>query len=98
MALELPPSDAVLRLRDKDIRSALVSHLRRTDPEVVIFHELPLSRGERRADVVAINGVLAGYEIKSDGDSLDKLKAQASEYESVFEYVTVVLARRHLRG
>jgi len=59
---------------------------------------LPLSRGEHRADVVCVNGVLAGYEIKSDGDSLVRLPRQAQGYATVFEYMTVVIAPRHLVG
>lgn len=85
-------------IRDKHIRAALVAYLREKDSAACIFHELPLSRGERRADIVSVNGSLAGYEIKSDGDSLARLSDQAQTYAAVFEYMTLVVARRHIAG
>jgi hypothetical protein len=83
-------------LRDKHIRHSLVSYLRRLDSSAAIIHELPLSRGDRRADLVRVNGALEGYEIKSEQDSLSRLAAQVLEYEKICEYSTVVVARRHL--
>lgn len=64
----------------------------------MILHELPLRRGEHKADVAYVNGVLAGYEIKSERDSLARLPAQVDGYESVFDYSTVVVATRHLKA
>ncbi|HLL88865.1 MAG TPA: sce7726 family protein [Tepidisphaeraceae bacterium] len=81
---------------DPHIRAALMDRLASADPEAVVFHELPLSRGDRRADVVAVNGVIAGFEIKSERDSLARLTGQADRYDDVCEYMTVVVARRHL--
>jgi hypothetical protein len=95
MARQIAPDEPI---RDRHIRAALVEHLRQKDPTAAILHELPLSRGERRADVAYVNGVLAGYEIKSDGDSLARLGGQAQEYATVFEYMTMVVARRHLHA
>jgi len=83
-------------LRDSDIRRVLVAKLRRDDAEAAIFQELPLLRGEGRADVVSVNGVIAGYEIKSDRDSLARLASQTGQYASVCEYMTVVVTWRHL--
>jgi hypothetical protein len=82
---------------DPHIRAVLVAKLRADDPSAVIFQEQPLSRSERRADVVAVNGSICGYEIKSERDSLARLAGQADHYAGVCEYMTVVLARRHLR-
>ena len=89
---------ATIPVRDRQIRAALVEHLRAKDASAAILHELPLRRGEHRADVAYVNGVLAGYEIKSDGDSLARLPGQVDGYESVFEYSTVVIAPRHLKA
>jgi hypothetical protein len=85
-------------VRDRHIRPALVAYLQAKDPAAAIFHELPLGRGQRRADVACVNGVLAGYEIKSAGDSLARLDGQAAEYATVFEFMTIVVAPRHLHG
>jgi hypothetical protein len=93
--LPASPHDAIPML-DRDIRAALAKSLRRADPSAAIFHELPLSRGKSRADVVSVNGVLAAYEIKSERDSFARLPLQTIEYGNVFEYMTIVVARRHL--
>jgi hypothetical protein len=77
---------------------ALLNYLRDTGPEALVFHELPLFRGDRRADVVAVNGAIVGYEIKSDRDSLSRIRGQASGYASVCDYMTIIVAPRHLRA
>src|SRR5437773_2095115 len=78
---------------DGDIRKALVERLNREDPSAAIFHELPLLRGKGRADIAAVNGVLAGYEIKSERDTLRRIVAQRNHYDSVFDVVVIVVAR-----
>jgi hypothetical protein len=83
-------------LRDPEIRRALVAELKSDDPEAVIFNELPLVRGVGRADVVAVNGSIRGYEIKSDCDSLARLRTQCAFYDHTCEYVTIVLTGKHL--
>jgi hypothetical protein len=83
-------------LRDGDIRTALVARIRRDDPDATIFHELPLRRGSGRADVVAVNGAITGYEIKSDRDSLARIKSQHALYDETCQYVTIVLTAKHV--
>jgi hypothetical protein len=81
---------------DKHIRSALVKYLRDSDPTCAIFHETPLARGLRRADVLAVNGHIAGFEIKSERDSLTRLAKQVDYYNLVCEFSTIVTAKSHL--
>ena len=83
---------------DGEIRSKLISTLRRQDKSAVIIEELPLLRGRGRADLAFVNGSLSGYEIKSDRDSLRRLGDQVQHYNTVFEYATVVLTESHLRN
>lgn len=87
-----------VKLDDKVIRAALVARLNADDPDAVVLHELPLSRGERRADLAHVNGILAGFEIKSSRDSLARMSAQAEAYAEVFERMTAVIASCHLRS
>ncbi|WP_251868257.1 sce7726 family protein, partial [Enterococcus malodoratus] len=47
-----------------------------------------------RADIAVINGVLKGYEIKSDADSLNRLNSQISYYEKTFEKCTIVVGKK----
>jgi hypothetical protein len=82
---------------DEDIRAALKRTLWERDWTAAIIEELPLLRGRGRADLAFVNGELCGYEIKSDVDSLVRLGSQAEHYQSVFEFITLVAARKHLK-
>jgi hypothetical protein len=84
-------------LLDQDIREALKKTLREQDSTAAIIDELPLLRGRGRADLAFVNGELSGYEIKSEADSLVRLGIQTDNYESVFEFNTIVAAKKHLK-
>jgi hypothetical protein len=88
-------------LRDVDIRPALRADLlgRHADePDTVIIDELGVCRGRVRVDLAVVNGTLHGYEIKSDRDSLRRLKTQIDFYGKVLDRATLVVAERHLSG
>lgn len=61
-----------------------------------IFEELGVSHGTARIDLAVINGVMHGYEIKSDRDTLDRLPEQMKEYNDVFDKMTLVVGKKHL--
>lgn len=85
--------------RDADIRRALLRDLATAhagDPETLIVGEMGLDQGRVRVDVAVINGMLHGYEIKSDRDTLVRLPVQAAAYGAVFDAVTIVASGRHL--
>jgi hypothetical protein len=80
------------------IRAALVDRLRKEyagDPEYRVISELGLWHGAARIDVAVINGVLHGFEIKSDRDTLFRLREQRNAYNSVFDKVTLVVGIKH---
>jgi hypothetical protein len=86
-------------MNDGDIRGALDLRLRsrfEPDPEVVIRHEFGVETGQRRIDVAVLNGHLAGWEIKSDEDTLKRLPEQALSFGKVMDYLTVVTTAKHL--
>lgn len=86
-------------LKDKDIRVALRAMLDfqyATDSETLILDELGLRHGAARVDVAVINGILHGYEIKSDMDTLSRLPHQIRVYNSVLDKVSIVVGRRYL--
>lgn len=86
-------------MRDLDIRAALhdeLSALHRHDPNTLVIHELGLCEGLVRVDLAVVNGALAGYEIKSERDTLDRLPAQEAVYSRAFDIVTIVADREHL--
>lgn len=81
-------------MRERDIRTALKS----TISAPLVLDELGLRCGSVRADVVTVGDSLDGYEIKSDGDTLARLPAQAEAYSAVFDRCTLVCAPKHLPG
>lgn len=84
---------------DKLIRSALKKQLEkeyREDPNAKIIEELGISHGAARVDLAVVNGVLHGYELKSDLDTLYRLPEQMRIYNSVFDQVTLVVGKSHL--
>lgn len=86
-------------MRDYDIRrelDVLLHQQHAGEPNTFIRHEVGLCAGKRRVDVALLNGEFAGYEIKSDVDSLARLLGQASDYGQVLDRVTLVTTVRHL--
>lgn len=87
-------------MRDTDIRKALRSMVEALhDPsETLVLDELEVCQGMARIDLAVVNGLLHGYEIKSDADTLNRLPAQINAYSRVLERVTIVCGRKHLGG
>lgn len=86
-------------LFDADIRPALKGKLlaaHRNEPDTVLLDELGVCRGEVRVDVVLVNGLIHGYEIKSDYDSLRRLPGQIELYNKVLDRATLVAGERHV--
>ncbi|WP_206488396.1 sce7726 family protein [Rhodococcus sp. KRD162] len=53
--------------------------------------------GQCKADVVVLNGTSTAYEIKSERDSLNRLRNQLNNYRQVFAAVNVVVSPVHLK-
>ena len=66
------------------------------DINTKIIDEFKINHGSSRADVAVVNGIMHGYEIKSDFDNLDRLPSQAEAYSKIFDKVTLVLGTKHL--
>lgn len=91
--------DKTIILGDSDIRRVLRSKLllKHSDElDTVLIEELGLCRGQVRVDLSVVNGLMHGYEIKSDRDSLRRLRTQAELYGKVFDRATLVVGSRHL--
>ena len=85
--------------RDCDIRLALEAKLVQEhgdETDTIIRHEVGICAGNRRIDMALVNGELAGYEIKSDMDTLARLSGQAEAYGSVLDRAILVTTERHL--
>lgn len=79
-----------IALRDRHLRH----HRGRRD--VLMIDELGLAHARSRIDFAVFNGPLHGYEIKSAGDTLDRLTRQLATYTSALQKLTLVVATRHL--
>ncbi len=87
-------------MKDCHIRAALKHKLQSRyakDPFTLIVDELGLRHGVARVDVAVINGVIHGYELKSDCDTLNRLPSQVKVYNSVLDRITLVVGKRHLQ-
>ena len=84
---------------DAMIRETLINRLQReyaTNSDYRIIPELGLWHGAARIDVAVVNGILHGFEIKSDRDTLIRLPEQMEAYNSIFDRVTLVVGSSHL--
>lgn len=84
-------------MKDIDIRNSLKESILMkyiNDSESLVIDEFNISLGTVRADVAVVNGVLHGYEIKSEKDTLKRLENQICEYNKFFEFVTIVTCEK----
>lgn len=89
----------IIATNDLIIRSALKKDLdsrHAQDKKVRIIEELGVRHGTARIDIAVINGIMHGYEIKSDQDTLQRLPEQMDEFNSVFDKMTLVVGKNHL--
>jgi len=79
------------------IRDALLAKLHRKYPagEALTINELGIQQGTVRADVAVVNGILQGFEIKSDADNLMRLPNQIAAYDCVFDKSTLVVGEKY---
>lgn len=88
---------------DKMIRSALrvllkqeLKEYQKSGYHAEIIEELGVSHGTARIDFAIINGIMHGYEIKSDSDTLKRLPEQVKEFSAIFDKITIVVGKSHL--
>ncbi len=68
------------------------------DKNTIVIDELGLNHGKSRADIAVVNGLMIGYEIKSDNDSLYRLEEQIKSYNAIFDKVNIIVGFRHFRN
>lgn len=85
-------------LNDNGVRNLLIDELNnkyKNDPDTRIINELGINNGESRVDVAVVNGIIHGYEIKSDFDTLARLPRQMAYYNKLFQRMTIVSSRKY---
>lgn len=86
-------------MKDIHIRKALKQQVLQRyikDNNAIIVDELGVRHGAARIDIAVINGIIHGYELKSDFDTLIRLPNQSGYYNSVFDRMTLVVGKKHL--
>ncbi|NMC46568.1 MAG: sce7726 family protein [Chloroflexi bacterium] len=87
-------------MNDPQIRSAFHQTFLKTEhfeSNTLIVDELGIKHGKCRADIAVINKQLNGFEIKSDNDSLTRLMNQIEHYNTIFDYISIIVVKRHLK-
>jgi hypothetical protein len=98
-SLDIKAQIGPMNTNDKIIRIALKTYLEKlhgTDSKLRIVEEFGVEHGAARVDIAVVNGVLHGYEIKSDRDTLSRLPEQMDAYNSVFDRVTLIVGKQHI--
>jgi hypothetical protein len=95
---KLNSKNKIVLTTDKLIRQELKKKIEKKykDAPVRIIEELCLDDHTTRIDIAVVNGILHGYEIKSDLDTLERLPKQMSSYNSIFDQITLVVGIQHL--
>jgi hypothetical protein len=85
---------------DADVRALLKRHLAEIHAHTptLILDELGLCEGNVRVDVVAVNGELEGFEIKSPADSLARWPKQRRVYSKVVDRAWLVATDKALEA
>lgn len=84
---------------DAEIRESLHKYLEKNNSsaETIIVDELNVCKGLARIDIAVINGLIHGYEIKSENDTLQRLPNQIKYYNKSLEKITISVNKCHLK-
>jgi hypothetical protein len=86
-------------VREPEIKASVLNHLR-LHGEIgrcsVLASEFRIPHGSVRVDLAVYADQFIGIEIKSEGDTLRRLRTQIKGYLNVFDRVIVVLAQKHM--
>jgi len=92
----LSTNDKIIRASLRKILEKELKNYRKQGHKAEIFEEFGVRHGTARIDFAIVNGVMCGYEIKSDRDTLKRLPEQVKEFSEVFDKLTLVVGKRHL--
>jgi hypothetical protein len=88
---------SLLLTNDNIIRKDFLKFLNKKhkdDKKIRILQEFSIS--DARIDIAVFNGIMHGYEIKSDVDTLKRLPQQIKAYDSIFDKITLIVGKAHL--
>lgn len=85
-------------MRDRDVREGVWHWLEQEhagDNDTLMLDELGILNGSTRIDIAVVNGEIAGFELKSERDTLERLPMQRDLYNLVLDRVYLVVAENH---
>lgn len=91
----------MLKMKDKDLRDLTLKELYQKhngEENTKIINEMGLINGASRVDIAVVNGILHGYELKSESDNLLRLPRQVQNYNRIFERMTIVVDRKYVES
>lgn len=89
----------MLKMKDRDLRDLTLKELNQKhegELNTRIINEMGLINGASRVDIAVVNGILHGYELKSESDNLMRLPQQVENYNKIFERMTIVVDLKYL--
>lgn len=85
-----------------DIKVRFLNHLRQKNlisRDLTIINEFVVDQSSRRVDMAIFNDKYShAIEIKSEKDNLFRLNGQIESYLKYFDKITVIAARKHIKG
>lgn len=66
--------------------------------DALLISELSILHGRARIDLAALGERFYGFEIKSNSDTLGRLPRQKHLYNKVFDYIILVVGKKHLKS
>lgn len=88
----------MIELNDKHIREAFIKRLQRSQhtPRAII-EELRVHNGNAIADIVSLHKEAHCYEIKGQGDKIERAIEQGRFYDKAFRKVSLITSPNHLK-
>lgn len=91
-------------MKEKDIKIKVIEYLIRYEkhlialPEIGVGNNTANARGLARADIFTVNGYISIYEIKTENDTLTRLKSQLETYKKYANKVNIVVAEKFFKN
>ncbi|KIS45568.1 sce7726 family protein [Kosakonia radicincitans] len=87
-------------MKEIDLKIKLIDFLiKNKTSELSLGAEVRFNFGSRRADIVTLNNDIATvYEIKSAGDSIERLPVQLKNYNDYFDFCYVVCVKENIQA
>lgn len=81
------------------IKSIFIDFTISKDPNVIIGNEIMYGTGRRLVDLIVLkDNKITAIEIKSDSDNLKRIQEQIKEYKKIFNFVVLIITRKHLEN